>query len=238
MRVICCIPVIAFLLASCGKQDSPQGVRPPTTAEAAAKPVEAEAPAKPSPSGSGESARAVTEASRAAPAPLTLSAGTRIRVRTTTTLSTKSAHTGQPFTATLEQPLIHRETVIAPKGTRVEGRVVESDPGGRVSGRAGIAIRLVALNLPGGTIAELTTDVHRRQARATKKKDAVKIGAGAAFGAALGALAGGGRGAAIGAASGGAAGTGVVLATRGDAAVIPAESILTFTLRAPTSIAR
>ena len=227
--------MIAFVLVSCGKQD-----RPPAALQASgAQPAESEAPAKPSPAASGESARAVSEASRPpAPAPLTLAAGTRIRVRTTTTLSTKSAHTGQNFTATLEQPLIRGENVVAPKGARVDGRVVDSDPGGRVSGRAGIAIRLVTLHLPAGKTAGLTTDVQRRQARATKKKDAMKIGAGAAFGAALGALAGGGRGAAIGAASGGAAGTGVVLVTRGDPAVIPAESVLTFTLRAPASIAR
>ena len=54
-----------------------------------------------------------------------------------------------------------------------------------------------------------------REAEATKKQDAAKIGGGAAGGAVIGAIVGGGSGAAKGAAIGGAAGTGVVVATRG-----------------------
>ena len=50
---------------------------------------------------------------------------------------------------------------------------------------------------------------------ATKKDDAIKIGAPAAGGAIIGAIVGGGKGAAIGAAAGGGAGTAVVLSTRG-----------------------
>ena len=66
--------------------------------------------------------------------------------------------------------------------------------------------------------------------------DAKKVGIGAGLGAISGAIAGGGRGAAVGAGAGGAAGGGVVLATRGEAAVIPSESRLTFHLRTPIEV--
>lgn len=110
-------------------------------------------------------------------------------------------------------------------------RVVESDDGGRVKGRARLALRVTGIN---GLDAR--TGVYAVQARATKKKDAARIGVGSGLGAAIGAIAGGGKGAAIGAAAGGGAGTGVVLATRGEPAIIPAESILTFKLTDPIRV--
>lgn len=58
--------------------------------------------------------------------------------------------------------------------------------------------------------AKVVTAAHRRRRvvrRHTKRNSAVRIGGGAAAGAAIGALAGGGKGAAIGAIAGGGAGT-------------------------------
>ena len=60
-----------------------------------------------------------------------------------------------------------------------------------------------------------------RTAAATKKKDAVEIGAPAAGGAIIGALVGGKKGALIGTAIGGGAGTAVVLSTRGKEVRLP-----------------
>ena len=56
------------------------------------------------------------------------------------------------------------------------------------------------------------------------------------IGAAIGAIAGGGKGAAIGAGAGGGAGTAVVLSTHGDAAVVPAESVIQFRLEQPITV--
>ncbi|HWQ56869.1 MAG TPA: hypothetical protein VN442_24490 [Bryobacteraceae bacterium] len=160
-----------------------------------------------------------------------------MRVRTTSTISTKTAETGAAFTGSLAEPLMSGDTVIAPKGALVHGRVAEADTGGRVSGRARLVVRLTSLEVDGKNVA-LATDEIAREAESTKKKDATKVGIGAGIGAAIGAIAGGGKGAAIGAAAGGGAGTGAVLATRGDAAVIPAETVLTFTLRSPVTVTR
>lgn len=164
-----------------------------------------------------------------------LSAGAPIRVRTTSTISTKSHCSGQEFYGSLADPLVVDGAVIAPRGSEVVGRIVNADPGGRVKGVARITLALSRVTLASGDTISVDTSRIGRSARATKKKDALKIGIGSGVGAAIGAIAGGGKGAAIGAASGGGAGTGWVLATRGEPAVVPAESLLTFTTRETVS---
>ena len=198
---------------------------------------------EPAAGSSSPQSRSAAKSSRPAPAPLSappvrLAAGTPVVVRTTTTLSTKTAQTGQSFAATLEEPLMVGASVIAPKGAAVEGLVAESDPGGRVKGVASISLRLARLTTADGRQIDLVTGTVSHAAKTTKKKDATKVGIGAGIGAAVGAIAGGGKGAAIGAAAGAGAGSGAVLATRGDAAVIPAETVLTFELQAPVTVSR
>ena len=169
------------------------------------------------------------------PDPVTIAQGTPLKIRTESTLSTKTAKSGDTFAATLAAPLMVGGKEIAPRGARVMGSVVDSDPGGRVKGVASLSIRLTSLSV-GGKETPIRTGAFVRQAHTTKKKDGVKVGIGAGIGAAIGAIAGGGEGAAIGAASGGAAGTGLVLATHGDPAEIAAESVLTFKLAALLTI--
>lgn len=168
---------------------------------------------------------------------IVLPTGTLLVVRTTNTLSTKNQQAGQSFAANLEQPLILNGREYAAKGADVEGRIVDSDEGGRVKGVATLTVQLTKLRLANGREIDISTRSIARSANSTKKKDAAKIGIGSGIGAAIGAIAGGGKGAAIGAAAGAGGGTGVVLATHGDAAVIPSESVLHFTLNAPSDIA-
>ncbi|MCX6625285.1 MAG: hypothetical protein NTY38_30340 [Acidobacteria bacterium] len=195
--------------------------------------------ARPSPSkNSAQAAVAQHEARPNQSRQLVLEAGTQVRVRTTSTISTKTAVDGQVFAATLAEPIVVDGLVVAERGANVEGRVLTADKGGRVSGKATLSVELTRIHLANGTAAAVDTGSFVEAASSTKKKDATKVGIGAGLGAAIGAIAGGGRGAAIGAAAGGAAGGGMVLATRGDDAVIPAESILTFTLKAPVTLTR
>ena len=174
----------------------------------------------------------------AAPPPrtATLAAGTPLKVRTTTMLSTKSHKTGDTFAATLEEPLVQGDWVIATKGATVEGRVVESDPGGRVKGVASLAIALDHLKTADGQTVDLSTKPVTVEAQSTKGKDAAKVAIGTGIGAAIGAIAGGKKGAAIGAGTGAGAGTAVVLSTRGDAAEIGSETVLNFELGAPVTV--
>lgn len=197
----------------------------------------------PKPASAVESAKAPAPVALAEPAPkaepqlvaVTLPAGTVLQVRTATALSTKLNKAGESFSATLAQPLIAGGKTIAAKGASVQGVIATSDHGGRVKGRANLALRLASVQTAAGPV-KISTNAFNRQAPGTKKRDAAKIGSGAGIGAAIGALAGGGAGAAIGAAAGGGAGTGVVLATRGAPAVIGSESLISFRLRAPVTV--
>jgi hypothetical protein len=172
------------------------------------------------------------------PRVFTIRAGAPISVYTAKDLSTKSAKDGDQFTASLARPIVDGDWVIAKRGALVQGVVVNSDPGGRVKGRASMTVKLRSLQLADGRTVELSTSSYTKEAKSTKKKDAAKIGIGAGIGAAIGAIAGGGKGAAIGAGAGGGAGTGLVLATRGDPAVIPSESQLTFRLQGPITVTK
>lgn len=174
----------------------------------------------------------------AAPSPrqVTIPAGTLLTVRLNETLSTEKNQPGDRFTATLDQPLIVDGLVLAERGARVEGRVLEIEQAGRVRGLASLKVHLVRLHTADGQAVTITTQPFSKTAEATKGEDATKIGIGAAVGAAVGAIAGGGRGAAIGAGVGGAAGTGTVLATRGKPAVLASETRLSFRLQEPVTL--
>jgi len=195
---------------------------PPPAPQAPARAVALDAPAPPPP-----------------PAPLrtvTVAAGTLIPVRLSETLSTERVKTGEPFTATLDKPLVVDGFVIAERGAHVEGRVVESEQAGRLKGVASLSLQLVRFNTSDGQRVDIRTDSFHKAGETSKGKDAAKVGAGAGLGAVIGAIAGGGKGAAIGAAVGGAAGAGTVAATRGAAAVLPVETRIDFRLSSPVTL--
>lgn len=190
---------------------------------------------------SGSTAANMAPRPVATPAPprvYTIPSGTAISVTTSSDLTTKEDRSGQKFTASLNNSIVDGDWVIAKKGAPVEGVIVTSNPGGKVKGTASISVRLERLTLADGRQIDFPTNTFSKAAKTTKKKDAMKIGIGAGIGAAIGAIAGGGKGAAIGAGAGGAAGTGYVLATKGDPAVIPAESQLSFRLTAPVKVTK
>jgi hypothetical protein len=259
----CCygllVATICLGSAGCSGNEAPgtATTSPTVAAPAAASPTPATPVAAQSPAATSEVAASATptpaapapappekaEANPAAPPPTprpprvyTLPAGSRISVYTAPTLSTKTSKTGDSFAASLAESLSVDGHVIAKKGANVEGVVVSSDPGGRVKGVASMSVALRRLTLADGRAVSISTSSYGAQARSTKKKDAAKIGIGAGVGAAIGAIAGGGKGAAIGAGVGGGAGTGMVLATRGEPATIPSESLLSFTLRSPIQV--
>src|SRR5262245_10605554 len=82
----------------------------------------------------------------------------------------------------------------------------------------------------------ISTEPFTAQADSGTKKDAAKIGGGAALGAIVGAIAGGGKGAAIGAGVGAGAGTGVVLATKGEQFRLEPETKVNFVLKRDVDI--
>jgi hypothetical protein len=233
------------------KRPSPAPVRstaPARTTEAATQtqPVQSATSPAPEPAPAAQQAAPVVltppSGTQAAPPPaptprkVTIPAGTLITVRLNETLSSEKNHPGDTFTATLDQPLIVEGLVLAERGARVQGKVLEVQQSGRVRGLASLKIHLVKLHTADGQDITISTEPFGKTAEASTGSDAKKIGVGAAIGAAIGAIAGGGRGAAIGAGVGGAAGTGTVLATRGKPAVLPSETRLTFRLQEPVTV--
>ena len=157
-------------------------------------------------------------------------------MRTTTALSTSTLSNGSVFSALLEKSLVVDGTTIAPEGAAVTDVVVSSDPGGRVKGVASLSVTINTIAGLRDQTIRVKASSHSVDAETTKGRDAKRTGVMTGLGAAIGAIAGGGKGAAIGAGAGAAAGVGTNAATRGEAAVIPAETVIAFTLTAPSTV--
>jgi hypothetical protein len=170
------------------------------------------------------------------PHTVTLAAGTMLPVRIGEKLSSARNQVGDIFLATLTQPLVIDGWVIAERGARVEGRIVDNIPAGRVKGVAHLGISLVRLSTADGQNIHVHTEPFVQDGPTSTGTDAAKIGVGSAIGAIIGALAGGGKGAGIGAGAGGAAGTGDVLLTRGKPAEIPVETRVSFKVQDSVTI--
>ena len=155
-------------------------------------------------------------------------AGTRISVRNGSTLDSGKAAVGQEWQGSLANDIVVNGKTVAKSGSTVHGKVTYVKPSGRLHAPGAITVRLTSVDTNNGPVKVASTAVSRKGASHTKS-NATKIGGGAAAGAVLGGIFGGGKGALIGAGAGGAAGTGVAAATGKKEAVIPAESMMSFT---------
>jgi hypothetical protein len=158
-------------------------------------------------------------------------AGTHISVRTGSSLSSGTSSVGQGWQGTLARDITVNGKTIARSGATVHGKVTYVKNSGRLHVPGQITVRLTSVETKDGNQLVTTSAVSRKGASHTKS-NATKIGGGAAAGALIGGLVGGGKGALIGAGAGAGAGTGVAVATGKKEAVIPAESMLSFTTTA------
>jgi hypothetical protein len=145
----------------------------------------------------------------------TVPEGTVVAVRLESVVGSDSSRVGDPIEATLTNAVIVDGTEVLPPGSVVRGEVTAVEPGGKVSGRASVALRFSTIAVPGGNEPYSIAAHMSWVAPTTKGKDTAKIAVPAAGGAIIGAIIGGKKGAAIGATVGGGAGTAVVLSTRG-----------------------
>ena len=171
------------------------------------------------------------------PSRLTIQAGTFVTVRTNQPLSSDRNHVGDFFSATLAEPLVVDGVVVAHRGQTLSGRVAEADKGGRVKGVAKLGVQLTELTAADGQQVPIQTQFVGRDARSTAGRDVAAVATTTGLGAAVGAAADWGTGAAIGAGAGAVAGLAGVLLSHGTPAVIYPESLLTFRIEAPVTIA-
>ena len=146
-------------------------------------------------------------------------------MRTTSSLNSGTARSGQSWEGSLDRDLAVNGKTVAHKGDAVKGVVYLAKDSGRLHAPGELGLKVTEVNG-----AAVTSSHYFRKGKSHTKSNAEKIGGGAAAGALIGALAGGGKGAAIGAGAGAGAGTGVAMYTGKQQAVIPAESLIRFTV--------
>jgi len=168
---------------------------------------------------------------------VTIPAGTTLPIVLDTTVSSATSRVEEPVAAHLARAVTVGGVAVLPAGSRVSGVVTDATRSAKVKGRAHVGVRFNSVTPTGDEERyEIQTTSIGRTAPATKKQDAVKIGAPAAGGAIIGAIAGGKKGALIGTAVGGGAGTGYVLATRGKEVQFAKGAPLTLKLSEPLTV--
>ncbi len=211
--------------------DAPRAADGPAAALATAK-------ATATPADDSQGSRRPREAARPAEyREVTIPSGTTLAVALTSTIASNTSRIEDEVRGKLRTAVRVDGVEALPAGTALIGHVTSARPAGKVKGRASIAFRFNTIDLPGDSARErISTAAYSRTARATKQKDATKIGVGAGAGAVIGGILGGGGGAAKGAAIGGGAGTAMVLSTKGDEVGMPAGTPVTIRLTAPLTV--
>jgi hypothetical protein len=166
---------------------------------------------------------------------ITVPAGTRILIRLVDSIDSSKQKTGFRFTATLETNLQAEDTVVAPRGTQLYGRLAEASSAGRMSGSSGLTLELTDIVI-NGSAHPLLTSTYEVKGKGEGGNTAKKVVGGAGIGALIGGIAGGGKGAGIGAAAGAAGGTAIAASKKGEQLQIPSETLLEFRLQQPVSL--
>lgn len=128
------------------------------------------------------------------------------------------------------------DRIAIPAGSTVRGSVSEVDRGGRMKGKARLAIKFHTIVLADGTQLPLKTDPVVREGQSPGGESAAKVGGAAIGGAILGAILGGGKGAAIGGAVGAGAGTAAAMSNDRNPATLPAGTTVTVRVQAPVTV--
>ena len=166
---------------------------------------------------------------------INIPAGTRLLIRTSDAIDSSKQKTGYKFTASLETNLQIDDTIVAPRGSTVYGRLANASSAGRMSGSSDLTLELTDIVIK-GTAYPLVTSTYEIKGKGEGGNTAKKVVGGAGLGALIGGIAGGGKGAGIGAAAGAGAGTAIAASKKGQQLQIPSESLLEFRLAQPASL--
>ena len=240
-------------------QQAEQGTNPPPTpndtmsADAPEPPSPPQAPSAPSPSRVPAPIERSQEQPEAAPYPqqppsgnpsaatqayrapqqagqsVIVPAGTILRVRINQAMDSRHTQPGTPFDGVVLTDVLANGMVAIPRGAPVQGHVSDTQPGGDLRGRGGIALELNQVILEGHPYALATQSWSHQGYDKTGQTVGTTAGMGA-VGATIGAIAGGGPGALLGAGIGAIAGLGVSSVSRQGEATVPSEAIVSFRL--------
>jgi hypothetical protein len=157
-------------------------------------------------------------------------AGTAVLVRMIDSVDSSKNAVGDSFHASLETALTAGDTVVAPKGADVYGKLAQARDAGKISGAAELTLELTGIRIDGNVVPLETSD-YDVAGSGRGKQSAERIGGGAIVGAIIGGVVGGGKGAAIGAGVGAGAGTAAQVMTHGQQVRVPSETLLEFKLQ-------
>jgi hypothetical protein len=217
----------AVAVGACNRTDGPVGK---TDANDATAPPAASA-------ASATSAAAAPAAAEPEWREVTIPSGTTLPMVLETSVASNTSRPEERVQARLARAVVVHGVTALPEGSQVTGVVVDATQAGKVKGRAHIAMKFDAV-VPRGDAQRyaMQTTAFGRTGPATKKKDALEIGGGAAGGALIGALVGGKKGALIGTGVGGGAGTAYVLSTRGEEVRLDKGAAVTVQLTGPLTV--
>jgi hypothetical protein len=167
--------------------------------------------------------------------PAAIPAGTPITVRLQSSLSSAASHSGEPFDAVLDEPIVIDGQTVAPRGATVTGRVVAAKASGRLHDPGYLRLTLTAIEVHGKSLPMQTSSIFAKGG-SHEKRNLAMIGGGAGAGALVGGIAGGGKGALIGSMIGAGGGTGAAYATGKKDVGFSAERRLTFRLTQPVTM--
>lgn len=175
-------------------------------------------------------ARAV--AAQAAPrANVVIPAGTQVTIRMIDSIDSTRTAASERFRASIDDPVVVGNDVIIPRGAACTVQIVQ------VQENKEMAVKLYDVTV-NGKAYDVVAGYAQLQAEGTSKKR--KAGRRAAvlggIGAGIGAIAGGGQGAAIGAAAGAGLGAISGATAKGKSLKVPAETRMSFELRAPLAL--
>ena len=203
-------------------------------AKASAKPA-----AKPSSGGSSSASRPSTSTTASAPKPAgprtyTVATGTSISVQLPAAITTKTAKVGDRVSANLTNDLVVDGKTIAKAGALLQGQVTEVVSGSnKIGGTPKISLAFDNLTLADGSDAPVAGHLTQVSEKSDTARDTAKIAGGTVAGAIIGhQVVKGDKGKVIGGLLGAAVGT-IAAKETGTEVVLPAGTVLGFTLDQP-----
>lgn len=161
-----------------------------------------------------------------------LPVGSKILVRMENEISSKVSSPGDTFTTVVHENVAVRDTVVLPKGTIIEGRVIAVSPAS-AGGRGGsIEVLLESIRFAGGERRVIDAIPSNPLRGTSAKKTGLLVALGATIaGAVIGGVSKSGVGAAIGAGAGAGIGAGAAVALKGKDIAIKNDEVFSIRLR-------